>query len=113
MFLEFYGAPFSLLTSFDSNWQFDLYIYFTLVVAILYTLGIGSRLLSIPLLILFASLTNFIPPLSHGVEFLIEVSLFWGGGSFRLNIDWHSDQGFQGRLSGIFHSFLTSASYFK
>ncbi len=75
---SFYGQNPSLLFFIESETGILLYFLTTLVLAILYTLGIKSRWLSWPLLLLFAGIVNRNPMVAHGVEFLIEVSLFWG-----------------------------------
>ena len=75
---SFYGENFSLLFSIENETLILVYFLITLFLAILYTLGIKSRWLSCPLLLLFAGIVNRNPMASHGVEFLIEISLFWG-----------------------------------
>lgn len=75
---SFYGENFSLLFSIENETGILIYFLVTLLLAILYTLGIKSRWLSWPLLLLFAGIVNRNPMVVHGVEFLIEVSLFWG-----------------------------------
>ena len=74
----FYGENFSLLFSIENETLILVYFLITLFLAILYTVGIKSRWISWPLLLLFAGIVNRNPMASHGVEFLIEVSLFWG-----------------------------------
>ncbi|MEM8907493.1 MAG: hypothetical protein AAGD05_06575 [Bacteroidota bacterium] len=73
-----YGAPFSLLHYLPSATLISLYFIICLLLAALYLLGIKSRIVGPILFILFASIINGNPVISHGVEFLIEVSLFWG-----------------------------------
>ncbi len=75
---KFYGENFSLLFSIENEPLILVYFLITLFLAILYTLGIKSRWLSWPLLLLFAGIVNRNPMAAHGVEFLIEISLFWG-----------------------------------
>jgi hypothetical protein len=75
---NFYGENFSLLFSLENESSILIYFLLTLFLAILYTLGIKSRWLSWPLLLLFAGIVNRNPMVAHGVEFLIEISLFWG-----------------------------------
>ncbi len=74
----FYGENFSLLFSIENETGVLIYFLITLLLAILYTLGIKSRWLSWPLLLLFAGIVNRNPMAAHGVEFLIEIALFWG-----------------------------------
>ncbi|MEM9821511.1 MAG: HTTM domain-containing protein [Bacteroidota bacterium] len=73
-----YGAPFSLLSYINSEALVAVYFVICLLLAVLYTLGIKSRWIGIALFILFGSIINANPVISHGVEFLIEISLFWG-----------------------------------
>ena len=73
-----YGAPFSLLHYIDSGPLVAIFFIITLLLGVLYTLGIKSRFVGPVLLVFFSSVTNGNPVISHGVEFLIEISLFWG-----------------------------------
>ncbi len=75
---SYYGENFSLLFSIENETVILIYFLITLLLAVLYTLGIKSRWLSWPLLLLFAGIVNRNPMAAHGVEFLIEISLFWG-----------------------------------
>lgn len=78
-FIEtFYGNNFSLLFYIQNETAVLLYFLLTLFLAVGYTLGVKSRWISIPLLLLFSGIVNRNPMASHGVEFLIEISLFWG-----------------------------------
>lgn len=73
-----YGAPFSLLNYLSSNALVGVFFVITLLLAVLYMIGFKSKFVGPALFLLFASIINANPIASHGVEFMIEVALFWG-----------------------------------
>lgn len=76
-FREFYGDLFSLMKVFPSVGFIYFFFGLTLVLAILYVLGIGIKIIAPLLFFCFANIITINPWTVHAVEFLIEASLFW------------------------------------
>ena len=74
---KYYGNRFSLFQLFDT----DLWYYFLFgvlfILSVSFIIGFKTKWVSIIMFFLFGSLISINPYLSHGVEYLIEVALFW------------------------------------
>jgi len=75
--LENYGELFSILNYCTSYSSVLFFFILVLVLAVLFTIGLRSKIISVLLFITFSSIVSKNPFTVHGVEFLIEVSLFW------------------------------------
>ncbi len=73
-----YGEHFTLIDWLHEPWMVSIFMVLGLIIAAFYTLGFRPALTGFLGFIWLWSIIHYNPFLSHGVEFLIEVSLFWG-----------------------------------